>query len=239
MRRHAVLIKTNAANKQGRSRTNDERQQFRNFLCACLGTFNGYTAHAMKLSLLAGLMLLLTSVGCLRWTADDKAAFATPDRSYPYRKPLTSLGAKFGALPQAVQNTVRAEAGMAEISEVSKDATGDLVYYKIFFKDTENFPPLFVASDGSVLNPDLTIAVPAPHDASGGLAGGPAKSVTVKELPENVLAVIHERAGDAEIASISKEIWGDHVVYFVSFANPDQHPKLAVAAEGTVVHTAH
>ncbi len=194
----------------------------------------------MKLTLFAGLMLLLTSVGCLRWTAEDKAAFAVPERSaYPYRKPLTSLGAKFGALPVGVQNTVRAEAGMAEISDVTKGATADRVYYKISFKDTENFPPLYVAPDGSVLNPDLTIAVPAPHDASGGLAGGPAKTVTVKDLPESVVAIIHERAGDAEIASISKEIWGDHIVYFISFANPEQHPKLAVAAEGTVVQTAH
>lgn len=209
------------------------------FLRACHAHRGGYTAQAMKLSLLGGLILLLAAAGCIRWTAEEKAAFDAPDRSYPYRKPLTSLGAKFGALPDAVQNTVRAEAGMAEIHEVTKNAKGDRVYYVISFKDVENFPPLYVAADGSVLNPDLTVAVPAPHDASGGLAGGPAQTVTVKDLPEKVLTVIHERAPGAEIGTITKEVWGDHVVYFVSFEDPERHPKLAVAAEGTVIHQAH
>ncbi|HWV99335.1 MAG TPA: hypothetical protein VNZ64_06520 [Candidatus Acidoferrum sp.] len=192
----------------------------------------------MKTSLLSGLILVLLAGGCARHTSPEPVPARTADRSYPYRKPLTSLGAKFGALPTAVQNTVRAEAGMTEITEVFKAATAERVYYKISFKDVLNYPPLYIASDGSVLNPDLTVAVPAPHDASGGLAGGPAKVVTASELPANVLAVIHERASGAEIATISKEIWGDHVVYLVSFTDEENHPKLAVSAEGTAIHPA-
>ena len=33
--------------------------------------------------------------------------------------------------------------------------------YKIYFRDPDVFPPLFVAPDGSVLNPDLTVAIRA------------------------------------------------------------------------------
>lgn len=185
-------------------------------------------------------MLLSLMAGCARHHAQAPDAAPAPvvDRKYPYRKPLTSLGSKFGALPTAVQNTVRAEAGMAEITDVTKSATADRVYYKVSFKDVSNFPPIYIASDGSVLNPDLTVAVPAPHDASGGLAGGPATNVTVKDLPSNVLAVINERAPGADISSISKQTWGDHVVYLFSFVDPERYPKLAVSAEGLVLHPA-
>jgi hypothetical protein len=193
----------------------------------------------MKMSLFCGLMLLLVLLagGCV---SHDPKAMAAPlapvgDRSYPYRKPLTSLGSKFGALPPPVQNAVRAEAGMSEITEVTKLATADRVYYKISFRDVENFPPLYVASDGSVLNPDLTVAVPAPHDLSGGLSGGPPVAVTIKEVPTNVVALIHERAPEAEISTISKEIWGDHVVYLVSFSDAERFPKMAISTEGIIL----
>ena len=191
------------------------------------------------MSFLSGpiLLLLVWTGGCV---SHDSAALApalapTGDRSYPYRKPLTSLGSKFGALPPAVQNAVRAEAGMAEITEVTKAATAERVYYKISFRDVENYPTLYVASDGSVLNPDLTVAVPAPHDLSGGLSGGPAVAVTIKDVPTNVVALIHERAPDAEVASIMKEIWGDHVVYLVTFSDAQHYPKLAISTEGIML----
>jgi hypothetical protein len=192
----------------------------------------------MKLRILLALASILLAAACARHHSDAPAPAPTAAHSYPYRKPLTSLGAKFGALPMAVQNCVRAEAGMQEVAEVSKSSTATLVYYKIDFKDPANFPPLYVAADGSVLNPDLTVAIPAPQDASGGLSGGPASVVTIKDLPANVVAVIAERAPGADIDSISKEIWGNHVVYLVSFKDAEHNPKLAVSAEGTVLHQA-
>lgn len=193
----------------------------------------------MKLSFLTALAVLVAIAGCARQHAPAPQGSTTTERPYPYRKPLTSLGAKFGALPQAVRNTVRAEAGMQEIAEVTKSSTNERVYYKIDFKDPDNFPALYVAADGSVLNPDLTVAVPAPHDASGGLAGGPPESVTVQDLPTNVLALVETRAPAADVASISKETWGDHVVYLISFKNEEHLPQMAVSSEGTEVHQAH
>ncbi len=192
----------------------------------------------MKLSFVTAVLVLVAVAGCARQHTTVPPASAISERPYPYRKPLTSLGAKFGALPPAVRNTVRAEAGMQEIAEVSKSSTGDRVYYKIDFKDPVNFPPLFVAADGSVLNPDLTVAVPAPHDASGGLAGGPAESVTVQDLPTNVLALVETRAPAADVAAVSKETWGDHVVYRVSFKDQEHLPQMAISSEGTVLHQA-
>lgn len=193
----------------------------------------------MNLRFLCAMALALLVAGCAHHKAQTQPApVATVEKGYPYSKPLISLGSKFGALPRAVQDTVRAEAGMTDITDVVKSTTQDFVYYKISFRDPSNFPPLYVAADGSVLNPDLTLAIPAPQDASGGLSAGPAASVTIKDLPESVASVVRERAAGAEIASIKREAWGDHVVYRVTFSDPENHPPLTVAADGAVVHRA-
>jgi len=74
-------------------------------------------------------------------------------RQTRYHKPLTSPGAKFGALPQIVQLTVLAQVGPEEVVDAVRDTSSGRVVYKIYFRDSEIFPPLYVAPDGSVLNP--------------------------------------------------------------------------------------
>ena len=76
---------------------------------------------------------------------------------------LWPAGSKFGALPPAVKNTVRAEAGAAQITDIeTRYETGGPVYV-IYFRNPELFAPMFVAADGSLLKPDLTLAVGAPR----------------------------------------------------------------------------
>lgn len=166
--------------------------------------------------------------GCAHHSTQKTPEPQATTASYPYTKPLTSLGAKYGALPTAVQNTVRAQAGVEELADVLKESTADRVYYKILFKQTRNFPPLYVAADGSVLNPDLTVAVPAPQEGSA-LASAPPTKVQMQDLPTDVSKTIKERASNVEPASITKEIWGNHVVYVVSFK--EQIPKLYIMGE--------
>ena len=143
-----------------------------------------------------------------------------------YIKPLLSPGSIFATLPPPVQNTVRAEAGTAEIFDSIKDTSSGKPVYKIYFQNHEVFPPLYVAADGSVLNPDLSLAVAAPQTSRTGLK--------LSELPPEVLKVAHDRAPNSDIASISKEKWGDRVVYIISFKDETHHPRLYVAADGTI-----
>jgi hypothetical protein len=149
-----------------------------------------------------------------------------------YTKPITSLGAKFGWLPPAAQNTVRAEAGSEEVVDVIKEASADKLYYKVVFRDAANFPPLLVTPDGSVLNPDLTVAVAAPLDSTGSL---PLTPVTVQDLPAPVQDVLREKAPGADVSNISKEAWGNHLVYVISFKTETPHPKLYIVADGTTL----
>jgi len=183
--------------------------------------------------LVVPILLVGFCAGCFhRKAAEPAAASQTTEPRQHYRKPLTSLGTLFGSLPQAAQNTVRAQAGSAEIVDVVKDSNADRVYYKVYFKDAQNYPPLYVAPDGSVLNPDLTVAMPAPRDASGGISSGPGTIVTLTDLPRNAAKLIQERAPNAAIAQIKKELWGNHVVYIVSFKDEVAYPALYLTANG-------
>lgn len=134
-------------------------------------------------------------------------------------------------MPLAAQNTVRAEAGGAEIADVVKLSTADKVYYKVLFKQFGHFPPLYVSADGSVLYPDLTVAVPVPTSR----LVSPAVNVIVNDLPVDARKALQERTGGGEVDKIAKELWGPHVVYIVTFKNPEQHPKLYIASDGVVL----
>jgi len=39
-----------------------------------------------------------------------------------------------------------------------------MMVYKVYFRNHELFPPLYVAADGSLLNPDLSVAAGATAD---------------------------------------------------------------------------
>jgi len=156
----------------------------------------------------------------------------------PYQLPLVSPGAQFGALPPTVQNAVRAQAGTAVIDRVVKDRHPMGTVYKIYFRHSGVFPPLFVTPDGDVLNPDYTIAVPsakATEEAFAAGGAGEGASVKLMDLPEQVLKIIQEQTPHGEIDSIEKQAWGDRTVYIVNFKGENASPKLYVRSDGIVL----
>ncbi len=183
----------------------------------------------MKRSL-ASVILLSLLLGCARHHA------ATPHQPYAlaYDEPLISPGTKFAGLPPAVQHTIRAEAGSAEITNIWKINRAGRPIYRIAFRDTYIHPPLYVAADGSLLKPDLGIAIGAPKDTYAILTGGPVTGVTLSDLPASVIKVIRQQAPDAEVATITKEKRGEQVVYVISFKDAF-YPKLYVQADGTLI----
>lgn len=149
----------------------------------------------------------------------------TAAQKNPYYKPLTSPGAKFGALPPLVQRTVLAEAGPQEIYDTVRDTSSGRVVYKIYFQDPEFYPPLYVAPDGSVLNRDLTVAVSA----------GQGARLKPEDVPASVKKSITEHAATAAVAYISTEKWGERKVYVVTFKDETHNPKLLLGEDGTVL----
>ena len=116
----------------------------------------------------------------------------------PYTFPLTSPGTKFGALPPAVQNAVRAEAGSAEITDIVKLYRDGTPIYEIHFQNRDLFPPLYVGADGSILHPDLTVAMGAPQDTFGILRGSGGSGIRLSELPPPAMKVLQERVPGAD-----------------------------------------
>ena len=153
----------------------------------------------------------------------------------PYRHPLKSPGQQFGGLPPVVQNTVRAEVGAEPIYDIWKDELSTPVVYTVFF---ENYflEPLIIASDGSVLNPDRTLAVGAADEGIGTLSGGAAAGLKPSDLPPNVMKVIQERAPRNEIEFINRYVVDDREIYTVTFKNPALNEEMHIAEDGTVLN---
>lgn len=152
-----------------------------------------------------------------------------------FKKPLLSPGAQFGALPPSVQNTVIAEAGSEVIWDVVKDDKAGQTVYIITFENRDIYPPLYVARNGSVLNPDLTLAVKAPEQTAAALGISVGGSVKLMDLPAKVLDVIHDQASRSDISSVDKATWGNRTVYIVTFKEESHFPKLYVEADGTLL----
>jgi len=173
---------------------------------------------------------LLTGCSWFRPHTEKEAV----DEQEPYQYPLISPGAQFAALPPAVQNSIRAEVGGAELDRVVKGSNTNQVVYVVYFPGEDLLPPLYIAPDGTVLKPDLSVAVRAPKATVGMLTGGPVTGVTLSDLPAKVVKTIQQRAPDAEIDFISKETRGDQTTYIVTFKNRAR-PTLYVAQDGAVL----
>jgi hypothetical protein len=177
----------------------------------------------MRIQLLVAVSVAGILAGCATHS-DQHAEYRSA-----FRKPLLSPGAQFGMLPPVVQHTVIAEAGAEVIWEVVKNTNSGQPVYIIFFENQDIYPPLYVAQDGSVLNPDLTVAVHAPEQTTG------AKLVKLTDLPPRVLEVIHEQVSHSDVSAVYKATWGNRTVYIVTFKDESHYPKLYVDAEGTLL----
>jgi hypothetical protein len=152
-----------------------------------------------------------------------------------YKQPLVSPGGQFGSVPVAVQNTIRAETGSAEIAVIrTNDISGEWVY-DVYFANPEIYPPLYIAKDGAVLRPDFSIAVPpAPIEATS--ANG---TITLSDLPAPVVLALKEQATGSHITSMEREVYGSKVMYVIGFEDPAKYPRLYITSDGVVLKESH
>jgi hypothetical protein len=169
---------------------------------------------------------LVWVAGCAHHHAAPPATqTSTSVADYPYHQPLFTPGGFFATLPAAVQNSVRSQAGTAEIVNISTQTNSAGVVYTIKFRQSEIYPPLYIAADGSVLNPDMTVAVPMP----------PKPALSVGDLPPQVQSALVSHAGAADVVSIKKDTLDDRAVYVISFKDEAHFPKLYITADGTLL----
>ena len=159
---------------------------------------------------------------------------AQPART-AYREPLTTPGGEFSTLPPAVQSSVRTEAGAAEIDSISKQGYGDRTVYQFQFKNRAVNPPLYIASDGSILNSNQTVAVGASADSIAASTGNAVSGLKLDDLPPSVVQVIRHHAPTAEVDSIHRLTSQGNTFYNATFKDPDHHPKLLISDDGHLI----
>jgi hypothetical protein len=174
-------------------------------------------------------LLVVVAAGCIQ---GPQASSNDYENSYLHS--LASPGTQFAELPAAVQRTVRAETGAALIARIDKGQSEGRTVYRIAFQDGELFPPLYVSPDGSVLYPNLSLAVGAPQDIFSVGAQGPIARVSPDDLPPPVMRTIQRLAPDAQIDMIVSEARGGQAAYRVSFKG-GVRPGFTILADGTVV----
>lgn len=152
-----------------------------------------------------------------------------------YHLPLNSPGGRFSTLPPAVQNSVRAQVGSAEIDHISKETSGDSRIYIFHFQNAQVFPPLYVASDGSVLTPNLEVAVGATQDTIEASTAHVSSGIKFDTLPVDVVNTIRTQAPTGEVDSVQRINAGSDTFYDVFFKDPARHPRLLISEDGKVV----
>src|SRR5215831_15180006 len=125
-------------------------------------TLPGILASCSRHGLLTALLGVLLA-GCAHHREAEKVEKVEKKTAEPieyerlYHYPLQSVGTQFAALPPAVQRSIRAEVGSAQIADIRKGTTGSDLVYVVHFMKRDVMPPLYVAPDGSVLRPDLKV----------------------------------------------------------------------------------
>ncbi|HTL57997.1 MAG TPA: hypothetical protein VL361_20070 [Candidatus Limnocylindrales bacterium] len=201
----------------------------------------GLKSHVIKGCLgMAGGVLLVFGCASRRTESPPAAPAAAPiarssEYDSRYRYPLVSPGTQFAELPPAVQRTIRAETGSSQIFDIQKgtNSEGGMVY-RVIFENEAVLPPLYVAPNGSLLHPDLSLSKVAPQEVVTTKTSGPSELVTVQDLPTQVIKAIQGQAPDAEISTITKETRGGQVVYVVTFKHR-MHAPLQLGPDGTIL----
>jgi hypothetical protein len=136
-------------------------------------------------------------------------------------EPTVSPGTKFALLPGAVQNSIRAHAGMAEIADIKKVAGEEHDVYAVRFRD---YPKLYIADNGDLVKPEDVGGLGAPAEDLGTGSGA--------SLPYAVQHTLQRAAPSAAVAEVQRE---RRTVYEITFQDSQRHPKLAIADDGTIL----
>ena len=178
---------------------------------------------------------LITLAGGLCLVLLACSSSSVGNRQVNYARPLESPGQQFGKVPPAVQNTIRAQTGSSEISQIFRltSGTGNSVYAVFFVNPGPT--TLYVAPDGSVLADDFSTVVGAPGDETESVSGSGHSTLTEQDLPEKVKRALRESDPKGRVATIEKQPWGETTAYVISFDDPARHSRLYIQADGTVL----
>jgi hypothetical protein len=183
----------------------------------------------MKYVFLGLITIIILVSGCV----EDKVA--APPAAVAVNPPITyttnSPGTKFALLPAAVQRTVMAQAGSAEIKDINKVTGANREVYEIKFRDPANNPTLFVAEDGTLIN---TAGSRYYSGAPGGFSGtGTGNHVgVVTGLPFAVQRTLQQQFPNGVVVDVHES---PHALYEITFRDPNINPTVVITEDGRIL----
>jgi hypothetical protein len=161
-------------------------------------------------------------------------------------------------LPQPAQNTIRAQAGSAQIEDIDKGTLNGRTVYEAAFKRNGVHTELRVAEDGSVVDTitpqtaqnettvnesagaatSTTTADTSSEDGVPYNAGffdniSNSKKISFSEVPANVRQLIKQRSGSAEIEDVEKGTMDNLTVYQAAYKKNGQNTEFRVAEDAS------
>jgi hypothetical protein len=180
--------------------------------------------------LLTGLLAIsFVATGCVeRRTAEKPPAVAIIPAVTTYT--TNSPGTKYALLPSSVQRTITTQAGTAEIKDINKVTGSSREVYEIKFRDPALNPTLYVAEDGTLISSGTYSYSGAPGAFSGTDEGS--NLSMLKGLPYPVQRAVTEQGPKASIVDVQKS---RHIIYEITFKDPNLNPKMLVTDEGVIL----
>jgi len=188
-------------------------------------TTNGQTAYQASFDK-PGMKARITvdeNGSVLQYQETDKLALVTEVPK------VTSSGTKLSDLPQAVQRTVKEEAGKNTIGDISKDTESGKPVYHVAFNDAGIHTDLVLDQNGKVLlRSDETALFTEPMKQS--------QALSLQSAPEAVRKAVREHGGTAaQVTDIDKGTWQGQTAYKVMIQKNGTTRPLLISENGQVL----
>ena len=129
-------------------------------------------------------------------------------------------------VPDAVRNTIEAEARGREVADIDRETHEDRPVYEVEFREQGINEQIHVEEDGTLVRDDGAIRGTLRNLFSG---------TQVTDTPQVVQDVIKQELDGREIADIDKERRSGRVVYEVEVDDAEGQFQLHIAEDGTIV----
>lgn len=136
-------------------------------------------------------------------------------------------GMQFSDLPAAVQKTVIAQAGTAEIADIDKETRDGRTVYEVEFERKGRNNEIVVAEDGTLVG--------QPASEKVHLFGGQEVN-ELRDLPLAVQSTIRRQSAGNPIADIDTETKNGHRVFEVEFEREGRNQEVRIAEDGSVLN---
>jgi hypothetical protein len=141
---------------------------------------------------------------------------------------VSTSGTKISDLPDAVQKTIKDQAGTDQVGNIFKTSQNGQTVYHAGFNEAGAHTDLFVDENGKLLGKTQETALfIAPLESS--------EKLSLSSAPEAVQKTVREKAGSAHVADIDKGKWNGQTAYKVMVDKNGTPTALLISENGNIL----